>query len=275
MKTKNICFAVLLVLSLFGPAYPQLPELQYEMQRDLILTNTWTDYDCLYDVVYDNYGIHYAGIDKTYGFKLNYSFIDNNGTVLEQQPNIEDGINTLCIKSFNGRVYIIARDGNEFVIYRRINGVSGMTFLKRFPSQGGYIAGSTNQTSIDAVMFDGNIYICWTGSNYTVQGTPGYTYSAIGFLKFNPTDLSVTELEPINRIAQSGQHIYYGHYLKMTTSQQKIHTVFTYDGGGITDDSLFMNRDIHFDNGTPVYENWKGILNWGYGIHNENYLIES
>jgi hypothetical protein len=274
MKTKNICFAVLLVLSLFGPAYPQSPELQYEMQRDLILTNTWTDYDCLYDVVYDNYGIHYAGIDKTYGFKLNYSFIDNNGTVLEQQPNLEDGINTLCIKSFNGRVYIIARDGNEFVIYRRINGVSGMTFLKRFYPQGGYSAGSTNQTSIDAVMFDGNIYICWTGSNYTVQGTPGYTYSAIGFLKFNPNDLSVTELEPINRIAQFGHHIYYGYYIKMAMSQQKIHTVFTYAGGGITDDSLFMNRDIHLDNGIPVYENWKGILNWGTGIHDEQYIVD-
>jgi hypothetical protein len=226
------------------------------------------DHDCRYDVSYDNYGINYAGIKADNS--LDYYLIDNNGQILDNQQNLETGVKAVCIKSFAGKVYIIGNklSTNEIFIYQKINGVSQMTFLSRFSPQG-YTSGANSNVSIDAVFFNGNIFVSWFGSNYSLAN---FTYGAIGFLKFNPATLNITSYEPINKIFQLGDHIYYGHYLKMVTSTNKIHVVFSY--GGENNDTLFMNRDISFNGDSPVYENWKGLKNWGTGLYGGTYSYD-
>lgn len=58
----------------------------------------------------------------------------------------------------------------------------------------------------------------------------------------------------------------------MISSTDKIHIIFSYPG--MNNDTLFINRDISFIGNTPIYENWKGIVNWGTGLYGGTYVFE-
>ncbi len=154
MNIKIIGFSIV-IMFFFKLVICQYSELSYEQLRTTTLINTESEWDCSFDMVYDHYGINYCGLDVGNNRSLYYYLIDNNGQVLEMQNNFENNFKSVCIKSYKGKVYIIAQKGSEIVIYQKINGVSQMSLLARFTPQN-YTEGSDNN-SIDATFFNDNL----------------------------------------------------------------------------------------------------------------------
>jgi hypothetical protein len=168
MKHKKYIKALLIFVIMSFSIY-NVKAQTYSWENPVILPySVNTNYNSYYkyEMVYDNYGLHFVGIDAWN--HLHYCLFDNNGGIISNYEfnNEISNVNGISITSHKGTIYIAATNNYGINIFLKTNDLSSSFEYKGTFAGGNYHNGFSDREVISMVGFGDNIYITWDNAGY-------------------------------------------------------------------------------------------------------------